>query len=123
MNREFYAASEVPIIIPTVYRLDYIGTVKKLTKTDDPSVYIKMMRRAQSFTISLDYTSFETARLGLSKAKAFSDDPEDILLFYALLDQGFYHRIIRDPTLIRQKLLATRLNSRLVVIFDRRNCS
>jgi Fic family protein len=81
MNREFYAAAEGPIIIPTVYRLDYLGAVRKLTRSDDPSAYIKMLRRAQCFVASVDYTSFESARLALASAKAFSDSPEDILIF------------------------------------------
>jgi Fic family protein len=81
MNRELYAASEVPIIIPTVYRLDYLGGVKKLTRSDNPAVYIKMLQRAQCFTASIDYTTFESAQRTLARAKAFSDDPEDVLLF------------------------------------------
>lgn len=81
MNREFYAAVEVPIIIPTVYRVDYLGAVKKLTRSDDPTVYIKMLRRAQAFTASVDYSTFESARQSLVRAKAFSDDPEDVLQF------------------------------------------
>jgi hypothetical protein len=81
MNREFHMADQVPIIIPTVYRSDYIGAIKKLTKTNKPNVYIKMLKRAQAFTASLDYSSFESAREGFSKARAFSDDPEDTLAF------------------------------------------
>jgi len=81
MNRELYAASEVPIIIPTVYRLDYLGGVKKLTRSDNPAVYIKMLQRAQCFAASIDYTTFESAQRTLARAKAFSDDPEDVLHF------------------------------------------
>jgi hypothetical protein len=81
MNREFHLVDQLPIIIPTVYRSDSIGTIKKLTKTNRPDVYIKMLKRAQAFTASVDYSSFESAREGFSKARAFSDDPEDTLLF------------------------------------------
>ena len=81
MNRGFFVAREVPIIIPTVYRIDYLGAIKKLTKTDDPSVFIRMLQRAQNFTASLDFSTFESARISLDKARAFSDDPEDVLIF------------------------------------------
>lgn len=81
MNREFYAAAEVPIIIPTVYRLDYLGAVRKLSRSDEPSTYIKMLRRAQNFVASIDFSTFESARLALARAKAFSDDQEDVLIF------------------------------------------
>ena len=81
MNREFYRANEVPIVIPTVYRLDYLGGVKKLTRTSDADTYIRMMRRAQVFTASLNLESFESARQSLAKARAFSDDAVDILTF------------------------------------------
>lgn len=81
MNREFHLSKEVPIIIPTVYRTDYLGAVKKLTKTNDPLVYLKMLRRAQVFAASLDFSSYDSARSGFSKARAFSDDPNDTLVF------------------------------------------
>ncbi|MBM4253879.1 MAG: cell filamentation protein Fic [Deltaproteobacteria bacterium] len=81
MNRELYSTCEVPVIIPTVYRSDYLGGVKKLTRTDNPATYIKMLQRAQCFVASIDYTTFESAQRALAQAKAFSDDPEDVLLF------------------------------------------
>ncbi|RYE55052.1 MAG: cell filamentation protein Fic [Sphingobacteriales bacterium] len=81
MNREFHRAEQIPIIIPTVFRTDYLGAIKKLTRTNDPAVFLKMLRRAQAFTASLDFSSYEAALSGLSRARAFSDDPEDTLLF------------------------------------------
>ena len=46
MNAELSARNFSKIIIPTVYREDYIGALKKLTRQRDPDAYIRMMLRA-----------------------------------------------------------------------------
>jgi Fic family protein len=53
MNAELVKANQTRIIIPTVYRDDYLGALRRLTRNDDPVVYIKMLQRAQEFRASL----------------------------------------------------------------------
>jgi Fic family protein len=50
MNVELRTAGLSKIIIPTVFRNDYMGTLKKLTKQRDASAYLKMLLRAWEFS-------------------------------------------------------------------------
>ena len=43
MNAELVKQGQTKIIIPTVYRDDYIGAIRKLTRQEDPKAYIKML--------------------------------------------------------------------------------
>jgi Fic family protein len=50
MNAELVKAGQSKIIIPTVYREDYLGALRKLTRQSDPSPYIAMLQRANEFS-------------------------------------------------------------------------
>jgi Fic family protein len=50
MNAELSARNFSKIIIPTVYREDYMGALKKLTRQRDPDAYIRMMLRVWEFS-------------------------------------------------------------------------
>ena len=50
MNAELISAGESKIIIPSVYRDDYIGALRRLTRQSDPDAFIRMMDRAQAFS-------------------------------------------------------------------------
>jgi prophage maintenance system killer protein len=50
MNAELGAKGFSKIIIPTVYREDYIGSIKKLTKQRDGDAYTRMLLRAWEFS-------------------------------------------------------------------------
>jgi len=59
MNAEFVKAGQSKIIIPAVYRDDYLGALRKLTRQSDPNPYIKMLQRAAEFSENIygdDYT-------------------------------------------------------------------
>ena len=43
MNAELVKAEQTRIIIPTVYRDDYLGALRRLTRQQDPIAYIKMI--------------------------------------------------------------------------------
>ncbi len=53
MNAELSSNGLSKIIIPTVYREDYMGTLKKLTKQRDTAAYIKMLSRAWEFSSNI----------------------------------------------------------------------
>lgn len=46
MNAELVAAKQAKIIIPTVFRDDYLGALRKLTRQRQPDAYIRMLNRA-----------------------------------------------------------------------------
>ncbi|MFX5494296.1 Fic family protein, partial [Acinetobacter baumannii] len=49
MNPEVDAANEMRIIIPTVYREDYLLALKKLSIQHDAEPFIRMLVRAQAY--------------------------------------------------------------------------
>ena len=81
MNAELTHANECKILIPTVFRTDYLDALRKLTRQSDPSALIRALSRVQKFSSQLLTGDFETLKLQLERANAFSDSEEDILRF------------------------------------------
>lgn len=81
MNAELVNSGRSRIIIPTVYREDYLGALRRLTRNNDPSVYIKMLQRAQKFSHRLDASDFESLQSQLTYANSFKESDEAILKF------------------------------------------
>ena len=81
MNAELTHANESKIIIPTVFRTDYLNALRKLTRQNDPSVLIRAMNRVRLFSSQLHAEDFDTIQLQLERSNAFSDSEEDILRF------------------------------------------
>lgn len=76
MNAELVAKGETRIIIPTVYRDDYLGALRQLTRNTNPAVYIKMLQRAQEFSATLIADSMDGLELLLENSNAFKDNEE-----------------------------------------------
>ena len=80
MNAELVAAGLRRIIIPTVFRDDYLGALRALSRRGDPAAYLRMIDRAERFSASIDFSDFASARRGLEAANAFKDPGEARLL-------------------------------------------
>ena len=76
MNAELVKANQTRIIIPTVYRDDYLGALRRLTRNDDPAVYIRMLQRAQEFSATLVASEMEALENQLTKSNAFKEHDE-----------------------------------------------
>jgi hypothetical protein len=76
MNAELVKANQTRIIIPTVYRDDYLGALRRLTRNDDPSVYIRMLQRAQEFSATLIANDMEVLENHLTQSNAFKEHDE-----------------------------------------------
>jgi len=79
LNAELSAAKQTKIIIPTVYREDYLGALLRLTRNSDPKVYTRMLERAHAFSVTLlsyDMESFEDI---LRRSNAFKESSEGVL--------------------------------------------
>ena len=76
MNAELVKAEQTRIIIPTVYRDDYLGALRRLTRQQAPSAYIKMLQRAQEFSATLYAGTFEELELLLESSNAFKEHDE-----------------------------------------------
>jgi fido (protein-threonine AMPylation protein) len=82
MNAELVAGNQTRIIIPIVFRDDYLGGLRQLTRYDDPSVLIKALRFAHDYTASIDFTDLTTATMQLERTNAFNapDSAKRLLL-------------------------------------------
>ncbi|WP_179022133.1 Fic family protein [Winogradskyella forsetii] len=79
MNAELSTASQTKIIIPTVYREDYLGGLRRLTRNQDPSVYIRMLNRAQAFSDTLLGEDMVPMEAILQQSNAFKESNEGVL--------------------------------------------
>jgi Fic family protein len=76
MNAELVKTEQTRIIIPTVYRDDYLGALRRLTRQQDPKAYIKMLQRAQEFSATLNAGTLEELELQLELSNAFKEHDE-----------------------------------------------
>ena len=71
MNVEMGAKRFSKIIIPTVYREDYMGSLKKLTKQRNGDAYIRMLLKAWEFSSQVYGENLDEMENQLSKSNAF----------------------------------------------------
>jgi len=76
MNAELSAKGLSKIIIPTVFREDYMGALKKLTKQRDAGAYIRMLLRAWEFSGHVHNESLDAMEEYLTKRNAFLSHKE-----------------------------------------------
>lgn len=81
MNAELVSAGQAKILVPTVFRQDYIGALRRLSRNGDADVLIAAMNRLRDFCRRLDCGNFDTAKRQLEKSNAFSDDDSAVLRF------------------------------------------
>lgn len=79
MNAELSTASQTKIIIPTVYREDYLGGLRRLTRNQDPSVYIRMLNRVQAFSDTLLGDDMVAMEEVLRQSVAFKESNQGVL--------------------------------------------
>jgi len=80
MNAELVREGQSKIIIPTVYRDDYLGALKKLTRQRDAITYIRMMQRAWEFSATIVGESMEDMQDKLTASQAFKAHDEAKLI-------------------------------------------
>lgn len=76
MNAELVAGGQCKIIIPTVYREDYLLTLKKLTNGKIPAPYVAMLSKAHEFSSHLNYQHYKDMLLYLKNHNAFCEPSE-----------------------------------------------
>jgi hypothetical protein len=81
MNAELVASDQSKIIIPTVFREDYLNALRRLTRKGDPSVIIRALSRARMFSSNITGDNFEETKQYLEKCNAFKDSEGYILRF------------------------------------------
>ncbi len=81
MNAELCAAGQSRILVPTVYREDYILSLRKLSRQSVPTTYVGVLNRLLEFSAQLPCQSFEQAHSYLTIANAYAEPDEAHLNF------------------------------------------
>ena len=79
MNAELYSQELSTIIIPTVYREDYLLSLRALTRRSRPDPVIKMLLRAQKFS-ALDFSLYRRILKELENRNWFREPDEAKLI-------------------------------------------
>jgi len=73
MNAELVKQMQTRIIIPTVYRDDYIEVLRRLTRQQDPLAFIRMLQRAQVFSSTVIGENMDIIEKQLEACNAFKE--------------------------------------------------
>ena len=76
MNAELVAAGENRIIVPTVYRNNYLMALKALSQNKLTGALVRVMDFAQRYTAAVDFEELQLARFILERTNAFADPNE-----------------------------------------------
>lgn len=79
MNAELAAANEARIIIPSVYRTEYLGSLRALSHNQNPTGLHRVLDFAQKYAHSIDFSDFDSAVAELEATNAFVDYTESEL--------------------------------------------
>ncbi len=80
MNSVLVSAGQVRIIVPTVYREDYLLSLRKLSRSADPGPYIRAMKHLQLFSSKLHGTDAQDVKDYLQRCNAFLEPSDGKLL-------------------------------------------
>lgn len=80
MNAELLAGGQTRIFVPSVYRSEYVSSLKRLTNHGDPAAFLRVMSYAQEFVGRIDFRDLEAARRQLAACGAFHDPSDDVKL-------------------------------------------
>lgn len=76
MNAELVAAGEERIIIPTVYRSNYLTALKALSQSSQPTPLVRTLDFARKWVVAVPWTDLESTRRVLEGCHAFVDPAE-----------------------------------------------
>lgn len=80
MNSELVSAGLTRIIIPSVFREEYVSSLKRLTNHQQPESFIRVMSFAQEFVHLISFEHYETAKIVLENCNAFHDPSDGVQL-------------------------------------------
>ncbi len=75
MNAELYSQGLSTIIIPNVYRVDYLGALKALSQRKNPGIYVRMLIKANEFS-NLDFSNYSEIKQKITANFWFEDSLE-----------------------------------------------
>lgn len=93
MNAELFRGGQSRIIVPTVFREDYILSLRKITRSKEPDTYIRVMEKLHKFSSNLYGNSFDELNNYLKACNAY-EEPERAHLKY--IDRVFSQKYVDD---------------------------
>jgi len=78
MNSELVRAGEERIIIPTVFRTEYLQSLKALTHNDRASALIHVLSFAQRYVSEIEFSEYEIALRTLRESMAFGNPADSM---------------------------------------------
>ncbi len=85
MNAELVAAQEARMIIPTIFRNNYLSALKSLTHNGQAEPLIRSLDFAQKYTSRIDWSTMKKAQKMLTETHAFDDPNQAELLGLRLI--------------------------------------
>jgi len=76
MNAELVAGGENRIVVPTIYRTNYLMSLKALSQNGIAGALVRALDFAQRYTAAVGFADLSTARLTLDQTNAFADPNE-----------------------------------------------
>ncbi len=76
MNAELVSAGEERIIIPTIFRTNYLSALKALSQSHNPTPLPRTLDFAQKWVSAVAWGSFAETQAALTRANAFMDPAE-----------------------------------------------
>jgi len=73
MNAELVAADQARLIIPTIFRNNYIAALQVMSTQNRPDPLIRSLDFAQKYTAMIDWSDFDKAHAMLRATNAFQD--------------------------------------------------
>jgi Fic family protein len=70
-NGELTAAAQQRLIVPTVFRDDYLQALRAMSRQGNPRPLIRVLDRAQDFCAQIDWVTLDRAEAQLRDAHAF----------------------------------------------------
>ena len=75
-NAELFKSGLSRIIVPTVFREDYIGSLKRFTNRKDPDAFIRVMDKLQHFSNNIFGENFEELNKYIKETNAYKEPTE-----------------------------------------------
>lgn len=76
MNAELVSAGEERIIIPTIFRSNYLSGLKALSNVDNPTTLVRTLDFAQKWVAAVTWTDLGATQVVLQGSNAFMDPAE-----------------------------------------------
>lgn len=93
MNAELVSSGKSKIIVPTVYRENYINGLRRAEQHNNFGLYVSSMDLAQAYTHSVDWLDYGASITKIEQDKADSNPDDGLTVFYRAV-QGLKRSVI-----------------------------